>query len=180
MALIGLLSDSHGDADATRLGAGILLDHGARMLLHMGDIGGLAGRDVLKELAAAKARLDAARDPSIALTVRVVFGNNDDEDELASIACRLGLPVDHPAGWLEIEGKTLVYTHGDDARTMREAVLAEVDYLIHGHTHRPHDQRDGRTRIINPGALHRADPHSVALLDTARDALTFYRVAPVC
>ena len=33
------------------------------------------------------------------------------------------------------------------------------------------DQRIGRTRIINPGALHRASPKTVALLDTERDKL---------
>ncbi|RLS46748.1 MAG: metallophosphoesterase, partial [Planctomycetota bacterium] len=52
-----------------------------------------------------------------------------------------------------------------------------VDYLLHGHTHVCRDERHGATRIINPGALHRASEFTVALLDTDSDELQFLVVA---
>jgi predicted phosphodiesterase len=42
-----------------------------------------------------------------------------------------------------------------------------------GHSHVPSEQRSGRVRIINPGALYRAATKTVALLDLARDRLEF-------
>jgi len=38
------------------------------------------------------------------------------------------------------------------------------------------DVRVGRMRIINPGALHRANPKTVALLDTAGDSVEFLEI----
>ena len=56
--------------------------------------------------------------------------------------------------------------HGDDAALKRRLILGQQhDYLLQGHTHVPHDQRIGRTRLINPGALHRARTKTVATLD---------------
>jgi predicted phosphodiesterase len=60
---------------------------------------------------------------------------------------------------------------------MRTALESQrFDYLLHGHSHLTRDERVGRTRIINPGALHRAREKTVALLDTATDALKFITV----
>jgi hypothetical protein len=39
------------------------------------------------------------------------------------------------------------------------------------------DERFGRTRIINPGALFRASEKTVALLDTEADQLDYLRIA---
>jgi predicted phosphodiesterase len=51
-----------------------------------------------------------------------------------------------------------------------------VDYIIHGHTHRAAHVRIDHVRLINPGALERARPRTVATLDVANDALDFWRV----
>jgi predicted phosphodiesterase len=60
---------------------------------------------------------------------------------------------------------------------MRRALESQsFDYLLHGHTHVKRDERVGRTRVINPGALHRAREKTVAVLDTATDMLTFLTV----
>jgi predicted phosphodiesterase len=53
----------------------------------------------------------------------------------------------------------------------------EHDYLLHGHTHVRRDERVGKTRVINPGALHRAAEKTVALLDLAADRLEYLRIA---
>jgi predicted phosphodiesterase len=80
-------------------------------------------------------------------------------------------------GELEFDGKRIALMHGDDVR-LKQRVLAEQkhDYLIQGHTHIREDTRIGRTRIINPGALHRTTQKSVAMLDTAIDRLHWINV----
>jgi predicted phosphodiesterase len=71
-------------------------------------------------------------------------------------------------------GKRIAVTHGDHRAVVREMLDGQAhDYLLLGHTHVARDERVGRVRVINPGALHRAAVKSVALLDTSADALVF-------
>jgi predicted phosphodiesterase len=51
-------------------------------------------------------------------------------------------------------------------------LIAEPDYLFTGHTHVAHDRYEGKTRLINPGALTRASRFTVALLNLETDELT--------
>jgi predicted phosphodiesterase len=88
----------------------------------------------------------------------------------------VGVQVDHPAGRLKVDGKTLAYTHGDEPRLLQQAVSDRVDYLFHGHTHKMRDQKIGSTRVINPGALHRAAQHTAALLEVESGSLEFVHV----
>jgi hypothetical protein len=50
------------------------------------------------------------------------------------------------------------------------------DYLFHGHTHVVRDDRIGKLRIINPGALYRASRKTVALLNLTDDRLQYLTV----
>lgn len=155
--LIGLLSDSHGQVDQTARAVAALREAGAEMLLHMGDI-----------------ETEGVIDELVGHHARIVFGNCDvHERELARYAELVGVRVDHPAGRLEVGGRTLVYTHGHLEGHMRQALDAGVDYFVHGHTHEARDERCGGTRVINPGALYRARRYTVALLDAAADELRF-------
>ena len=75
---------------------------------------------------------------------------------------------------LTFAGKRLGMLHGHDGKLFHKlAHSGDYAYLIHGHTHVPRDVRLGPTRIINPGALHRARTKSVALLDVTKDELQF-------
>lgn len=162
MPHIGLLSDSHSRAAATRSAVDILLRQGATVLLHLGDVG-------TPEV------IDALVAPGI--ESRLVFGNTDwDTPALERYATGLGVHVDHPVGQLTYSDKQLVYTHGHLPAAMTNALAQHVNYLCHGHTHEPRDERHGPTRIINPGALFRANQYSVALLDTDTDTLNFFPV----
>jgi len=159
--LLGLLSDSHGRADATARAVRILLDHGATMLIHLGDVGSV---EVLDEL--------------VGHDARVVFGNCDhDEVRLARYAQSVGIVVDHPVGRMVVDGRSIVFTHGHLPHALRDAIAGGAAYVLHGHTHETRDERVGPTRIINPGALFRAKRHTAALLDPARDALRFVEVS---
>jgi len=155
--LIGILSDSHGHADTTALAVAALKEHGAEVLLHLGDIG---NEKVIDEL--------------VGCNARIVFGNCDWEwQALDRYAQLVGVGVDHPLGVYEADGKRVAFTHGHLAEEMTKALEIEVDYLLHGHTHEVSDQRHGKTRIICPGALFRASRYTVAVLDPLGDEVTF-------
>jgi putative phosphoesterase len=165
---IGLLADSHGRDATTRRAIDLLLDHDAQMLVHLGDVETTAVIDAL-------AGVDHEGQP---IESHMVFGNCDwNADALGRYARDLGVLVDHPAGRIDLEDGQVIFCHGHNQQIMHQALHQKVRYLCHGHTHVADDSRHGPTRLINPGALHRAAEYSVALLDTDADQLAFYRVS---
>jgi hypothetical protein len=159
--LVGIISDTHGRTEAMAAAMQLLQSQGATYFIHCGDVG--SGR-VLDYLAGLEAGF--------------VWGNCDwDRSALERYARSIGVPCLGRFGEMVLEDKKLGVFHGDDARLKRK-LLAEQrhDYLLQGHTHLAEDRRLGRTRLINPGALHRADPKSVAVLDTTTDRVVFLRV----
>ena len=158
---LGILSDSHGRHERTHKAVQLLLANGATELAHCGDI---ETEQVIDQLAG--------------ITAHVVFGNCDlDWRVLSRYALGLGVLVQHPLARFECGGRAFAMTHGHDSDCVVAALKEGVDYLLHGHTHVCRDERHGATRIINPGALHRASEFTVALLDTDSDELQFLVVA---
>ena len=161
MTRLGLLSDSHGDAAVTHRAVALLLAAGVDRLLYLGDVG---TEQVLDALAVAYPPTHPEQGQRV--PVHVVFGNTDYQPEpLIRYARDLGLTVDHPAGRLDLDGKTLAFTHGHLGPVMDQAIHDGCDYLLHGHTHLAADHVVRKTRVICPGALTRAQPLSVATLD---------------
>jgi predicted phosphodiesterase len=72
-------------------------------------------------------------------------------------------------GIVRLGGKRIALTHGHETAEIRRLLAEEPDYLFLGHSHRRIDRREGRTRVINPGALHRAVPWTFGLLDLELD-----------
>ena len=168
VARVGLLSDSHGRHERTARAVAQLVEGGAEVLVHLGDVN---SREVLDSLLH-EMDGDAPWPP-----VHVVFGNTDWQvEEFSDYALSLGIAVDHPVGRLEIGGKSLVFQHGDRWREMDRALAEGVTYLCHGHTHVVRDERMGPTRVINPGALQRAQTYNVGLLDVELDELRILTV----
>ena len=159
--IVGILSDTHDRADATMLAVRALREAGAAFVIHCGDVG---SERVLDHLAG--------------IPSAFIFGNNDwDKRGLQRYANDLGVRCLGDASELELGGKSFYVCHGDDLRAMRRALDEQRhDYLLHGHTHTKRDDRAGRTRVINPGALYRAREKTVAVLDTESDRLTFLTV----
>jgi uncharacterized protein len=159
--LIGVMSDSHGHAGVTGRAVRALLEEGASLLLHLGDVG---SEEVIDELARGPARL--------------VLGNCDLEPQrLRRHAEAVGVACDHPLGMLEADGRRIAYTHGHLEAAVQAALKQRVDYLLHGHTHAVRDERLGPTRVLNPGALHRAARYTCLLLDPSGDAARWLEVA---
>jgi putative phosphoesterase len=156
--LIGILSDTHDRIDNTIAALGLLTQAGAEFLIHCGDVG---GEHIIDQLAGHRCAL--------------VWGNNDwDRRGLTQYAEALGIQVLQNFGELTLDGKQFAITHGDDPKLVRAIIQRQQhDYLLLGHSHVKHDQRYGRIRLINPGALHRAAEKSVAILDTSNDSLRF-------
>ena len=58
---------------------------------------------------------------------------------------------------------TLIFNRPEKRNPLNEEVVLELEGLLH----QVRDDRVGRTRVINPGALHRARPKTFAVLDLA-------------
>ncbi|MFM7052894.1 MAG: YfcE family phosphodiesterase [Planctomycetota bacterium] len=146
--LIGVISDTHGRAERAGRAIELLRSLGAGRILHLGDVGSEAVLDLLAGLPAT-----------------VVFGNCDDERSLARYASFLGIEVVHPSAVIEVKSVRVGITHGHLEHEYRDLFDRNIDVLLHGHTHEIRDERVGATRVMNPGALHRADRPTVMLLD---------------
>lgn len=152
---IGILSDTHDQVARTSRAVRRLADEGAEALIHCGD---LTGPDVVYECAG--------------LPAHFVFGNNDyDFPGLRRAMAEIGAVCLGRGGQVELDGKRIAVTHGDSDQEIARLAAAVPDYLCFGHSHWPADAREGPTRWVNPGALHRAAVWTVALLDLRTDGL---------
>ena len=165
MTRLGVLSDSHGHDVRTGEAVRRLIDAGAEILIHLGDIETEA---VLDELAGAGPGVPA----------RIVFGNCDwNTKALAEHAGRVGVQVDDPIGRLDVGSRRIAFTHGHLDRLMQQAIAEGVDYLFHGHTHDLRDEIVQGTRVIKPGALFRAVRYTAVVLDPESDRLEIVDVS---
>jgi putative phosphoesterase len=149
---IGIVSDTHDKYQTTRRALDILRERGIDTVLHCGDI----------------------EDPeTVALfsgfTAHFVFGNCDSErDALRAAMIEAGATLDENFGHLELDGVKIAFVHGDDRHLLQELENSgHFDFLFHGHTHQAMERQSGPTRVINPGALHRARPKTFLVLDLA-------------
>ncbi len=148
---IGIISDTHDQVARTRAAVRVLVDSGARALIHCGDI---TIPDVVYELAP--------------LPSHFVFGNCDfDLPELRAAIQAIDGTCLERGGLIELGGRRLAVTHGDSHRELAELTGQRPDFLFSGHTHKADDTVREGTRFINPGALHRASQWTVGLLDLA-------------
>ena len=160
--LIGILSDTHNQVKRTAGAIQLLHAEGAEVLFHCGDL----------------------TDPDIVgictkLPCYFVFGNNDVHrvDEIqAAINQADGAVCLGWGGEVELARKRIAATHGHLIKEYRQLLATNPDYLFTGHSHFAADHREGVTRFINPGALHRAQEFTVALLNLENDNLKFLPV----
>ena len=173
--IVGLLSDTHGRAELTAFALDVLRQAGAQVFIHCGDVG---GETVLDQLATVQAHF--------------VWGNTDEPDT-ALIAYVRSLWLTPPASIplrLNISNKAISVFHGHEPEFARLTHLANgvdpgrfkrqvgADYVFFGHRHVPYDRQCGTVRVINPGAIHRAQVRTVATVDLKQDLLRFWLVDP--
>jgi putative phosphoesterase len=144
---IGIMSDTHGDVWAARDAVRIFEDHQVHVVLHCGDVG--AG--VMYELSG--------------FTSHFVRGNTDSAEGLQEAINGETQTFHGALGELEIVGRKIALLHGDDERLLRDLISSQKwDLVCFGHTHKATWFFEGRTLVLNPGALHRTSAPSVAIV----------------
>lgn len=147
---IGVISDTHGHTANTLAAVRMLESLEVAAVLHCGDICSLQIPALLR-----------------AWPTHFVFGNCDhDLDDLRASIEKLGLACYGLFGNLELAGRHIALLHSHDARLFQQVCsCGDYDLVCYGHTHVAEQHRVGKTLVLNPGALYRANPHSIASVD---------------
>ncbi|MGC3969332.1 MAG: YfcE family phosphodiesterase [Pirellulales bacterium] len=146
--LLGVVSDTHGQVDYALEAVQMLESFEVDVVLHCGDVGSTAVVKLFKPW-----------------PTHFVVGNVDHAATIRRAVKDAGQTFHNRYGELTLAGVKIALLHGDDAKKFDETVASqEFDLVCYGHTHVPKQQRRGRTLVLNPGALYRATPHTLAIV----------------
>ncbi len=146
---IGLISDTHGDTQATSAAARMFESLQIDLLIHCGDIG---SAEVVSLLSAWPSHF--------------VMGNMDPGNGLEQSIVEAGQTFHRRFGHLELDGCSVAFLHGDDAKLLHETIDSRRwDLVCFGHTHSATSFRRGQTLVVNPGAIRRTAGPTVAVID---------------
>jgi putative phosphoesterase len=161
MILLGIVSDTHGDIVRTRAAVQMLDSLGVAAVLHCGDIG---TAEIVPLFAA--------------WPTHFVFGNCDhDRQTLARAIEKAGQTCHGAFGQLGIEGLRIAFLHGDNAELLEETIAGgDWSLVCHGHTHVVRQEQRGNTLVLNPGAVHRANPHTIAMIELPKRIVNVIRI----
>jgi predicted phosphodiesterase len=108
-----------------------------------------------------------------------VFGNVDyNHAELRAAIKKAKLTCHDCFGKLELAGRKIAVLHSDDAKLFRSTITGgQYDLVCYGHTHQAEQHRAGNALILNPGALHRANPPTCAVVDLTAMTAEFLAVS---
>ena len=159
--MIGIISDTHENEEAIKKAVEIFKKNKVDFVVHCGDI---ISPPILEHLQGLK--------------MKFVFGNNDGERiGLISKCKKLGFDEIRDELEFDFKGKTFYVYHGTKSEILDKAIKSnKYHYILTGHTHIKKDEKIGKTRIINPGALFRISPYTVAFLDPEKDKLEFVQI----
>ena len=147
---IAVVSDTHGHVRYTSAAVALIRDENVEAVLHCGDIGSPAIPPLFGEW-----------------PTHFVFGNVDhDEEELAQAITHAGLTCHYRFGAFSLSGVKIALLHSDDRRAFEGAIdSGEFDLVCYGHSHIAEQHHVGKTLVLNPGALYRADPRTFAIVE---------------
>ena len=148
--LLGVISDTHGHVRNSLDAIQRLQTARVNLIVHCGDIGSPQIVELFSDW-----------------TTHFVLGNVDhDTRELQAAIAAAGHIFHDRFGTLDIEGKRIAFLHGDDSRRWHETVNhGNYDLVCYGHTHKAELRKLNTTLLLNPGAVFRANPRSVAVVD---------------
>jgi len=149
---IAVVSDTHGHVGSTKSAIRVLAAQEVAAVLHCGDIGSAAIVPLFSPW-----------------PTHFVFGNVDNNERELAQAIEEAEQVCHGRfGELDLGGRRIALIHSDDRDLFDETVASGAwDLVCYGHTHAAEQHRSGRTLVLNPGALYRATPHTLAVVDLA-------------
>ncbi len=159
--LLGVVSDTHGDVVRARAAIQMLQSLEVEEVLHCGDIGTPEIVEMFEPW-----------------PTHFVLGNCDPDRAGFKRAIRAAGKTFHDRfGDLEIGGVKIALLHGDDSVALSEAINADRWGLVcHGHTHVARQLWQGNTLVLNPGAVHRANPHSIAIVSLPKREATIVAI----
>ncbi|MBI2558836.1 metallophosphoesterase [Candidatus Woesearchaeota archaeon] len=159
--MLGIISDTHENEEAVKKAVRVFKEKNVELVVHCGDI-------------ISPPMLEHFR----GLKMKLVFGNNDGErNGLSKTAKKLGFEELSDEKEFEHKEKKFYVYHGTQEEKLDSAIKSnKYDYVLTGHTHIKRDNKIGKTRVINPGALFRIYPYTIALLDAEKDKLEFVKI----
>jgi len=154
---VGVISDTHGHVELARPAVRMFQSLNVERVLHCGDIG---SEDVVELFAS--------------WPTDFVFGNCDtDHRRLRTAIEKAGQTCHGEFGDLTLEGVRIALIHSHERRLFVASVgSGRYEVVCYGHTHVASIERRGDTLLVNPGAIYRARPHSVAVLDLPQKTAT--------
>ncbi|MBI1246992.1 YfcE family phosphodiesterase [bacterium] len=148
--LIGVVSDTHGHSEFAQAAASTLESFSVEQVLHCGDIGSTGVVQVFSKW-----------------PTHYVFGNTDECQEVLKeeIETNGGVCYGQVADF-ELGRCRIGMAHGDDGSVLTRMIRSQqFDLVCFGHTHKKSARHEGKTLVLNPGALYRAAVHTVAIVD---------------
>ena len=159
--MLAIISDTHENESAIKKAVRIIKEKNSELCVHCGDI---VSPPMLEHFSGLKMKL--------------VYGNNDGERIGLNItAKKLGFEGLEDEKEFVFLGKKFYAYHGTSAAKLNAAIKSnKYDYVLTGHTHIKRDEKVGKTRVINPGALFRVNNYTIALLDIGKDKVEFINI----
>jgi len=163
---IGIISDTHDNAEATERAIEIFREEGVEIVIHCGDFIAPLIVPYFEEF-----------------ELHGVLRNNDGDvanlqaafDSLGGESQLHGQFAD-----LEFDGLSVAVLHGESKAEVEAIAAGETyDFVCYGHHHERELADDGRTTVLNPGAHFLAKSEAdrtVAILDTRSEAVRFRSV----
>ena len=146
--LVGIVSDTHSHVANTLDAIRVLKTFDIEAVIHCGDIGSM---EIVRLFAA--------------WPTHFVLGNVD-RDELGNMIKEEGYTFHGRFGEVHLAEKKIAVLHSDDERRFRETIMSQQwDLVCYGHTHIADQRLEGSTLVLNPGALYRATPRSIAVVE---------------
>lgn len=147
---IAVVSDTHGHLEFTRQAVELIRQRDVAAVLHCGDVGSPAIVPLFADW-----------------PTHFVFGNVDYDAGALDRAIRQARQTTHGEfGEIELAGVKIALLHSHDRSRFDAAISAGgYDLVCYGHTHQAEQHVAGRTLVLNPGALYRANPRSFAIVE---------------
>lgn len=137
---IAIISDTHDNIPNLENFLNWAKNNQIEIIIHCGD---LCAPSILKEILA----------PQFPGKIYLIHGNVSDRELLPEVAKSFSnVKFCNDFGELEIDGKKIAFVHyPKEAKKLAES--QKYDLIFYGHTHKPWEEKIGRTRLINPGNL---------------------------
>ena len=147
--LLGVVSDTHGHIANAQAAVRMLESLEVAAVVHCGDVG------------------SAAIPPLFApWPTHFVLGNVDYDPMVVKHAISANGKFHDRFADLSLDGRRIAVIHSDDFKRFRAAIDSGLyDLVCYGHSHIAEQHVEKKTLVLNPGALYRANPHTLAVVE---------------